>query len=277
MLWSSRRAMAQLSDQEVREVRGKEKCKALKEIRVQIARENDIPYAVSQCTYQGECRGTCPKCEAELRDLERQLAIRQGLGKAVAVAGISVSVCGALTACSPADMVRDFWGTEAVETAGDIAMPESRTEPGGMATLPEGQDDDGDPGQNLDYGQEGAGEGSEGRTDSLPGEVPEPEYVDEVLAGELPLSEEETMEIEGRIALPEGEAMEGESLPLPEGEAMEGESLPLPEGENAEGEGLTGPEVQQEQMPEIEGDIALPEEGTEPGGENAPVFKEAAP
>lgn len=258
MFWSSRRAMAQLSDQEVREVRGKEKCKALKEIRVQIARENDIPYAVSQCTYQGECRGTCPKCEAELRDLERQLAIRQGLGKAVAVAGISVSVCGALTACSPADMVREFWGTETVETAGDIAMPESRTELGGMATLPEGQDDDGDPGQNLDYGQEGAGEGSEGRTDSLPGEVPEPEHVDEVLAGELPLSEEETMEIEGRIALPE-------------------ENLPLPEGENAEGEVLTGPEVQQEQKPEIEGDIALPEEGTEPGGENAPVFREAAP
>lgn len=270
-------AKAQLLKQEVREVRGKEKCKALKEIRVQIARENDIPYAVSQCTYQGECRGTCPKCEAELRDLERQLAIRQGLGKAVAVAGISVSVCGALTACSPADMVRDFLGTEAVETAGNIAMPESRTEPGGMATLPEGQDDDVDPGQNLDYGQEGAGEGSEGRTDSLPGEVLEPEVADEVLAGELPLSEEETMEIEGRIALPEEQAMEGESLPLTEGEAMEGENLPLPEGENAEGEVLTGPEVQQEQKPEIEGDIVLPEEGTEPGGENAPVFKEAAP
>ncbi len=79
-------------------MKGKEKCKALKEIRRQIAEENDIPYVVSQCTYQGDCKGTCPKCESELRYLERELAIRQGLGKAVAVVGISASVCGGLTA-----------------------------------------------------------------------------------------------------------------------------------------------------------------------------------
>ena len=90
-------------------MRGKEKCRALKEIRGQIARENDIPFAVSQCTYQGECRGTCPKCEAELRYLERELAIRKGLGKAVAVVGISASVCAGLTACSPMDSVQDFF------------------------------------------------------------------------------------------------------------------------------------------------------------------------
>ena len=65
-------------------MKGKEKCKALKEIRRQIAEKNDIPYVVSQCKYQGDCLGTCPKCEAELRYLERELAIRQGLGKAVA-------------------------------------------------------------------------------------------------------------------------------------------------------------------------------------------------
>lgn len=81
-------------------MKGKEKCKALKEIRRQIAEKNDIPYVVSQCKYQGDCLGTCPKCEAELRYLERELAIRQGLGKAVAVAGISISVCASLTACT---------------------------------------------------------------------------------------------------------------------------------------------------------------------------------
>ena len=51
---------------------GKEKCRALKEIRRQIAEKNDIPYAVSQCTHQGNCKGTCPKCEAELRYLENR-------------------------------------------------------------------------------------------------------------------------------------------------------------------------------------------------------------
>lgn len=81
-------------------MKGKEKCKALKEIRRQIAEKNDIPYVVSQCKYQGDCLGTCPKCEAELRYLERELAIRQSLGKAAAVAGISVSVCASLTACA---------------------------------------------------------------------------------------------------------------------------------------------------------------------------------
>lgn len=89
-------------------MKGKEKCKALKEIRRQIAEKNDIPFAVSQCTHQGDCKGTCPKCESELRYLERELAIRQGLGKAVAIAGISIGACTAFTACSPKDTVVDF-------------------------------------------------------------------------------------------------------------------------------------------------------------------------
>lgn len=113
-------------------MRGKEKCRALKEIRGQIARENDIPFAVSQCTYQGECRGTCPKCEAELRYLERELAIRKGLGKAVAVVGISASVCAGLTACSPMDSVQDFFQSRengsGPEIAGNISEAEPSTE-----------------------------------------------------------------------------------------------------------------------------------------------------
>lgn len=89
-------------------MKGKEKCKALKEIRRQIAEQNDIPYAVSQCSHQGDCKGTCPKCEAELRYLERELAVRKNLGKAVAVAGISVGVCSSLTACSPIEAVQNI-------------------------------------------------------------------------------------------------------------------------------------------------------------------------
>ncbi|MCQ2303421.1 MAG: hypothetical protein MJZ97_00300 [Bacteroidales bacterium] len=65
--------------------RGKQTCKILKEIRKQIAAENDIELVVSECTYQGDCLGTCPKCEAEVRYLERELEKRQRLGKAVAI------------------------------------------------------------------------------------------------------------------------------------------------------------------------------------------------
>lgn len=86
-------------------MKGKEKCKALKEIRRQIAEENDIPYVVSQCTYQGECKGTCPKCEAELRYLEKELARKEKLGQTVAVVGISVGLCSSLTACAPIDAI----------------------------------------------------------------------------------------------------------------------------------------------------------------------------
>ena len=60
---------------------GKSKCMILKEIRKKIAEENDIEYVTSECTHKGTCKGTCPKCESELRYLERQLARRQALGK----------------------------------------------------------------------------------------------------------------------------------------------------------------------------------------------------
>ena len=89
-------------------MKGKEKCKALKEIRRQIAEKNDINYVVSECTFQGECRGTCPKCESELKYLERELAIRQSLGKAVAIAGITAGVCTSLTACTPLEVLSDI-------------------------------------------------------------------------------------------------------------------------------------------------------------------------
>ncbi len=72
--------------------KGKKTCKILKEIRRQIAEANDIEYAVEECQYKGDCLGTCPKCEAEVRYLEQQLHQRQLLGKAVMVAGISAGL-----------------------------------------------------------------------------------------------------------------------------------------------------------------------------------------
>ena len=72
--------------------RGKQTCKILKEIRKQIAEENDIKLVVEECTYKGDCIGTCPKCEAEVRYLERELEKRQRMGKAVVVAGLSVGL-----------------------------------------------------------------------------------------------------------------------------------------------------------------------------------------
>ena len=79
--------------------KGKQTCKILKEIRKQIAAENDIDLVVSECTYQGDCLGTCPKCEAEVRYLERELEKRQRLGKAAVFAGMSMGTLFAATGC----------------------------------------------------------------------------------------------------------------------------------------------------------------------------------
>lgn len=71
--------------------RGKRTCEILKEVRRTVARENSIPLTEHECAFEGECRGTCPYCEAEVRHLERELQRRISLGKAVTVAGIAVS------------------------------------------------------------------------------------------------------------------------------------------------------------------------------------------
>lgn len=79
--------------------RGKDTCRILKEIRRQIAEANDIEFITSECHYKGDCLGTCPKCEAEVRYLEQQLRTRSLAGKAVALAGISAGVI-LLSGCS---------------------------------------------------------------------------------------------------------------------------------------------------------------------------------
>ncbi len=78
--------------------RGKQTCKILKEIRRQIAEANDIEFVTSECRYKGDCLGTCPKCEAEVRYLEQQLHKRQLAGRLVNLAGISA---GAIAMFAP--------------------------------------------------------------------------------------------------------------------------------------------------------------------------------
>ena len=81
--------------------RGKQTCKILKEIRKQIAAENDIELITSECTHKGDCAGTCPKCEAEVRYLERELEKRQRLGKAAVFAGMTIGTAITAAGCGP--------------------------------------------------------------------------------------------------------------------------------------------------------------------------------
>ncbi len=102
---------------------GKEKCRILKEIRAEIARQNDIEWVVSECKHKGNCKGTCPKCEQEVRQLEDALARREALGKTVAVVGISASIALSVTGC-----VNPFPQPTDGVPMGDVMPPELTAE-----------------------------------------------------------------------------------------------------------------------------------------------------
>ena len=74
-------------------VKGKSTCKLLKDIRLQIADANGISYQPKECHHKGDCAGTCPACEEEIRYLERELKARKGNGFGMKVAGIAAGIC----------------------------------------------------------------------------------------------------------------------------------------------------------------------------------------
>ena len=116
-------------------MKGKKRCKILKEIRQQIAQNNDIEFITSECKHQGDCPGTCPKCEAEVRYLERELEKRMKLGKAVAVAGLAVALTTASAGCDELlDGLRP--------TGGDPLPPEGYEQTDGLIAPPTEDDDD---------------------------------------------------------------------------------------------------------------------------------------
>lgn len=104
-------------------MKGKSKCKILKDIRKQIAKENDIEFITSECKYQGDCLGTCPKCEAEVRYLEEELKKRKSAGKKIAVAGIAAAFTLTATSCN--ELVNNIIGGP---LQGDMPMPETSHE-----------------------------------------------------------------------------------------------------------------------------------------------------
>ena len=73
--------------------KGKSTWKLLKSIRQQIADANGISYQPKECHHKGDCAGTCPACEEEIRYLEHELKARKGNGIGMKVAGIAAGIC----------------------------------------------------------------------------------------------------------------------------------------------------------------------------------------
>ena len=188
-------------------MKGKNKCKILKEIRQRIADENDIPYVTRECSYQGDCKGTCPKCEAELRYLEQELEKRRSLGKTVAVAAVAAGLSFSLSACVPG-------GSGGGSGSGGTNPPAQPTS---------------NPSISETY-QELEGEPTElplaGRIDTLPPETETPG-----VPVENPDRETETPELLGDVDVSETESegveLIGDVAYLPD--TMSGEGLPMDE------------------------------------------------
>lgn len=104
--------------------KGKDVCEELKRIRKQIADANEIDYNPHPCTHEGDCLGTCPACEQEVRYLSQQLDRRRSLGKAVSIVGIATC----LTAMAPALSSCVVQGMDETPLTGDPAMPNDTTQ-----------------------------------------------------------------------------------------------------------------------------------------------------
>ena len=113
-------------------MKGKDRCKILKDIRKRIADENDIEFITSECKHKGDCLGTCPKCESEVRYLEQELAKKRSIGKRVAISGIAAGITLAATGCTP-DIVSMFkddtlQGEPMPDIQGDMVAEYSRND-----------------------------------------------------------------------------------------------------------------------------------------------------
>ena len=109
-------------------MKGKDKCRILTELRRQIAEKNELSYVTSECKHRGDCLGTCPKCEAEVRDLERQIRERSLAGKRFVAVGLAVGMAALGVGCDASD-------PEVL--SGDMIVPEVTDEAVDDGLMPE--------------------------------------------------------------------------------------------------------------------------------------------
>lgn len=89
------------------ETLGKKKCEVLRNIRMKIAEENGITYVPAECHHEGDCPGTCPRCDAELRYLQNEIDKKHGKSAkpsiaASAIGGIlTTAMLATLNSCNP--------------------------------------------------------------------------------------------------------------------------------------------------------------------------------
>ena len=124
---------------------GKKTCEKLKDLRKQVAEANGIEYEPAECTYEGDCPGTCPRCDAELADLQRQLDEKEARGEEIVYGDGTMSV-SVLTEEVPKDLKEDEYSypETGYTLMGDITTVDMENTMGYIISkdeLPEGEDE----------------------------------------------------------------------------------------------------------------------------------------
>lgn len=122
---------------------GREKCDKLKAIRRAVASRIGVELHQTECHFEGECTGTCPKCRQEEKILNEAI-----IHKGTAVAGMTL-IATSLAACTPVDraVTRILGGDEPVEVggggelAGDVSTIDDPVNENGNAGDSGGNDD----------------------------------------------------------------------------------------------------------------------------------------
>lgn len=109
-------------------MKGKIICQYLKGVRRKIAEANGIELDIPECTFQGECRGTCPRCESEIKYLEDKLKERGALAKKIAVIGVAAGMAVTTAPNAAAQVDSDTihrCKTDSVQVLPELVLPES--------------------------------------------------------------------------------------------------------------------------------------------------------
>jgi len=114
---------------------GKKKCEVLKDVRKKIAEANGIAYEPHKCNHEGDCNGTCPACEQEVRYIENHLRRITKAGKAAVIVGAAAGLAALGSSCSHNPFIHEPVGIvpcevdTIVELEGDVeAIPEDTIE-----------------------------------------------------------------------------------------------------------------------------------------------------
>ena len=119
-------------------MKGKQICSYLKSVRREVAAANGIDWEIPECTFEGECPGTCPRCESEVRQLESELSRRKSLSQRVAIIGVAAGLALSGMSVASAQTVDTEDSTQYEDEWNDFVVGniELRADfPGGMDSL----------------------------------------------------------------------------------------------------------------------------------------------